>query len=145
MIPELTGEGTLPPGVHGTTLEEVRRRFGRGNRARIELMAGLAAVAARAMRAGALRLYLNGSFVTSKKEPVDWDAVLVVPVGFNSASEDGSALADRESIKAEHGGDLFVLYEDDAQAIDHLVSEVFSHDRQMRPKGILLIQLKAGR
>lgn len=141
MIPELTREGMLPPGIHETTLEEVRRRFGGGNRARIELMKGLSAVATLARRAGAGPLYLDGSFVTSKREPLDWDAVLVVPTAFDPSSKAGVALSDREAIRAEHGGDLFVIFEDDTEELDHMVGRVFSRDRGLTEKGVLLIRL----
>jgi hypothetical protein len=142
MIPELTEEGVLPPGLHEATLREVRRRFGRANRRRAELWRGLSTVAARARRAGALRMYLDGSFVTGKKEPLDWDAVLVVPKGFDATREGAITLVDRETVRTMYDGDLLVFIEDDTEAIDHYVHDVFSHDRERRKKGILLIRLK---
>lgn len=142
MIPALTEEGVLPSGLHEATLGEVRRRFGVANRRRVELMRGLSAVAARARRAGALWIYLDGSFVTNKKDPLDWDAVLVVPKGFDPTTRDGVALADRDAIRTMHEGDLLVFFEDDAQAIGHYVHQVFSHDRELRKKGIVVIRLK---
>ena len=131
----------MPPGRHETTIEEVRRRFGIASVIRGRLFKGLSAVAARARKAGAGRLYLNGSFVTDKKGPGDWDAVLVVPVGFNPGSKDGAFLADRKRIKEDYGGDLFVIYEDDVEILEHYVDQVFGHDRHGRPKGMLVIDL----
>ncbi|MGH9365940.1 MAG: DUF6932 family protein [Thermoanaerobaculia bacterium] len=141
MIPHLTREGRLPPGLHETTLEEVRRRFGSGNPIRERLMKGLSAVVSRARRAGAKRLYLDGSFVTDKKDPGDWDAALLVPVGFNSASLDAAALVDRERIRKDHGGDLFVIFEDDAEILDYYVGQVFARERSGSEKGLLVIRL----
>jgi len=141
MIPDLTSEGVLPPGVHDATLHEVRRRFGTGSATRRRLMRGLAAVLVIARRAGARYLYLNGSFVTDKREPLDWDGVLVFPVGSNSGSADALLLADRDSIRVEYEGDLFTISEEDRDVLHHLVAIVFATDRQKRPKGLLRIRL----
>jgi hypothetical protein len=141
MIPDLTREGMLPPGLHETTLREARRRFGSGNAIRERLMMGLSAVVSQARHSGAKRLYLDGSFVTDKKDPGDWDAALLVPVGFNSGSRDAVALVDRERIKKDYGGDLFVIFEDDADVLEYYVEQVFGHDRAGREKGLLVIRL----
>src|SRR6516162_3295011 len=109
MIPDLTREGQLPSGIHDTTMGELRRRFGSANAARVRLMKGVSAVVGRARRAGAKALYINGSFVTDKKDPGDWDALLVFPVGYNASSEDSLVLADRERMKMEHDADLFTV------------------------------------
>jgi len=37
-----------------------------------------------------------------------------------------------------------MLYEDDNEAIDHYVKDVFGHDREKQPKGLLRIRLKGG-
>ncbi len=142
MIPDLTGEGLLPPGIHETTLGEVRRTFGTANEVRVRLMRGLAAVVVRARRAGAKHLYIDGSFVTDKKEPGDWDAVLTFPVGCNAASLDAIVLADRGRVQKDHDGDLFTMMEDDVELLYHYVEVVFGTDRKMRPKGLLRIRLK---
>jgi hypothetical protein len=142
MIPELTQNGVLPPGLHEATLGEVRRRFGAANKRRVELMKGLSTIVARARQAGGLRIYLDGSFVTMKKEPLDWDAVLVVPEGFDPTTEEGVALGDRDAVRTLHEGDLLVFFEDDKEAIEHYVGRVFAHDREHRKKGVIVIRLK---
>lgn len=144
MIPKWTREGLLPPGLHDGTLAVVRRRFGSQNALRIRLMKGLMTVLRRAAKAGARRLYLDGSFVTDKREPGDWDGVLVVPAGFPVGGRDGTFLADRKRIKVECGGDLFVVMEDDADIVTYYVQEVFGRDREGRTKGLVLIRLQAG-
>lgn len=141
MIPELTREGLLPTGVHETTLGDVRRRFGSANPVRVRLMKGLAAVAAMARRIGARTLYLDGSFVTDKKNPGDWDAVVVAPVGTNCASAGVLRLIDRPRVKKEFGGDLFLIMEDDGELLNHYVNGVFVKDRLGRDKGLLRIRL----
>jgi hypothetical protein len=142
MIPELTREGLLPPGIHEATLGEVRRRFGGSNQVRLSLMKGLSEVVVRAKRAGAKYMLVDGSFVTDKKDPGDWDAVLVFPVECNAASEDAVLLTDRERIRKDHGGDLFTITEDDQEVLEHFVKDVFGTDREKRPKGLLCLRLK---
>lgn len=140
-MPDLSREGLLPPGLYDATLGEVRRRFGRSNTARLRLMKGLSAVVRMGRRAGALCLVLNGSFVTAKREPEDWDGVMVFPAGTDAASPETLALADRERMKDGYGADLFLVFENDRDLLDHFVSEVFGQDRRGRPKGLVRIRL----
>lgn len=63
----------LPPGVHQATLEEVRTAFAT-NTHRRSLFEGLIEAATRLKLAGCPTLYLDGSYVTGKPHPVDFDA-----------------------------------------------------------------------
>ncbi len=78
MIPEFdlhsgrAGIYVLPPGLHPATLLEVQDRFG-GNPIRKRLMSGLRLALAHLTNAGCTRAYINGSFVTSKPNPGDYD------------------------------------------------------------------------
>lgn len=141
MIPKLTREGLLPPGVHDATIGEVRKRFGMSNPTRARLMKGLECVVALAEKVGARVLYLDGSFVTAKKEPRDWDAVVVAPVETNCASPEVLTLVDRPGIKKEFGGDLFLIMEDDGELLEHYLGGVFVRDRLGRAKGLVLVRL----
>jgi hypothetical protein len=142
MIPDLTGEGLLPRGLHGATVEEVRRRFGSGTPVRSRLMKGLEAVLRLARKVGASLLYLDGSFVTDEKEPGDWDAVLLLPTGARIWSEEAIALADRPEVRKRYGGDLFTMMEEDTEVLAHYVEGVFVHDRHGRVKGLVVLSLK---
>ena len=142
MIPELTREGVLPPGLHAATMAEIRRRFGNGAGVRGSLMKGLERVVRKARKIGASRLYLDGSFVTDKKEPRDWDAVLVLSPGARIGSKEAQTLTGREVMKKRFGGDLFTVMEEDAEILKHYVEGVFSHDRDGRAKGLLIVELK---
>lgn len=104
-------------------------------------MKGLSAVVARARRAGARDLNLNGSFVTDKKEPIDWDAVLVFPAGCNTGSEDAVLLADRDAIRRDYDGDLFTVSQDDPDPLEHFVNGIFGTDRRNMAKGLVRIRL----
>ena len=142
MIPELTRKGVLPPGLHRATMSEIRRRFGNDAGVRARLMKGFEAVVRMARKTGASKLYLDGSFVTDKKAPGDWDAVLVLPAGARISSKEAQVLADREALKKRHGGDLFTVMQEDEEIIVHYVEGVFAHDREGRPKGLLIVDLK---
>lgn len=142
MIPPLTPDGLLPEGVHETTWGEVRKRFGSSNPVRRKLMRGLGQVLDRARRIGARILYLDGSFATEKPEPGDWDAVLVLKAGTNCAAKEVEAMADRRRVKREWGGDLFLVLEDDVEILDYYVGQVFVHERDGRPKGILRMSME---
>ncbi|HVR86343.1 MAG TPA: hypothetical protein VMU54_18615 [Planctomycetota bacterium] len=141
MMPELTGEGLLPPGRHQATLGEIRRRFGGGNPARVRLMKGLEAVLRLPRKMEASVLYLDGSFVTNKKEPGDWDAVLLVPAGARIGSKEAILLANRPEIRKRYGGDLFTVSAEDPEVLAHYVDGVFVRDREGRAKGLAVIKL----
>ena len=66
--------GRLPPGEHVATWEEVVDRFG-WNRRRRQLLDGLAEALALLADDGCTRVWINGSFVTAKDEPGDFDVV----------------------------------------------------------------------
>lgn len=73
MLPEFEGGG-LPPGIHHASWQEVRQRFG-GHQRREWLLVGLQAVLEELARVGCTRVWLDGSFVTAKREPGDYDLV----------------------------------------------------------------------
>lgn len=78
MIPPLTASATtpwhvLPAGIHPATLEEVWVVFATNHRRR-QLYSGLIEGASRLKRAGCESIYLDGSYVTGKPRPNDFDA-----------------------------------------------------------------------
>ncbi len=99
MISAFTKDGVLPPGRHPATLAEIRGRFGSANAVRRRLQRGLEAVIRMARKMGTREIYLNGSYVTSKSEPGDWDAVLAIPVGARIASREAMELSDRDRVR----------------------------------------------
>ncbi len=72
MLPPLNDDGNLPPGIHSATWEEVIERFGR-NSHRLKLLEGVRQVLHLLRAAGCQKAYLDGSFVTRKHTPVDFD------------------------------------------------------------------------
>ena len=73
-IPDFDNDGLLPPGFHRATRAEVEVRFG-WNEHRRDLLAGLHVALDDLAQAGCRRVFLDGSFVTEKEEPNDWDLV----------------------------------------------------------------------
>ncbi|RUT08231.1 hypothetical protein DSM106972_013990 [Dulcicalothrix desertica PCC 7102] len=73
MIPDFDENGNLPPGVHFCEWDEFVDRFGY-NDGRALLITGLQMAMEQLQAAGCRTIYLNGSFVTIKPDPVDFDA-----------------------------------------------------------------------
>jgi hypothetical protein len=72
MLPRFTKEGTLPPGVHWATWREFAERFAVSPHRR-RLLAGLHRALKALRAAGCRTVYLDGSYVTSKPLPLDFD------------------------------------------------------------------------
>lgn len=143
MIPALAadpgdyGYFQLPPGIHVATWQELAERFG-SNARRREVLTGLLRALRALKAAGCRRAYVDGSFVTSKEAPgdfdgcwdhdgVDFDVLDPVLLDF-----DGH----REAQKAKFGGEMFI-----ADAPGNRFLEFFQMDRDGRPKGIIQINL----
>ena len=73
MIPDFESGGNLPPGVHWSTWDEIVERFGTTPWRR-ELLDGFCSALGGLKRAGCRTVYLDGSFVTTKEVPADFDA-----------------------------------------------------------------------
>jgi hypothetical protein len=108
MIPPFDPSGNLPPGVYPATWEEVIKRFGGGLR-RQRLIAGFELAMTDLRAAGCRTIYLDGSLVTGKARPgdfdacwdtegVDWDRIDPVLTTFADA---------RRAQKAKYGGEIF--------------------------------------
>ena len=87
MIPSLDPlTGYLPPGQYDATWDEITSAYGYNLR-RLMLLQGLRAVLDNLAAAGCMRAYLNGSFVTAKVTPGDFD-MCFEPAGVDSATID---------------------------------------------------------
>jgi len=76
LIPSLQEDGLLPPGLYMADMGEIAERFGRGTPQRRELFERLRMFVELARPCGALRMFVDGSFVTAKPEPGDVDVVI---------------------------------------------------------------------
>ena len=142
MIPPFDAAGLLPPGVHCASWDELSDRFA-NNPWREMLMTGFKAALENLKRAGCLTVYLNGSFVTNKSVPNDYDAC------WEEAGVDPTVLdpvlltfdPGRAAQKAKYMGELFpVSIVADTEGLSFL--EFFQTDKSTgRPKGIVAINL----
>lgn len=143
MIPEFDENGNLPPGVHWTTWEEFKERFGTTRR-RSLLMEGLKTAMEQLKAAGCRTIYINGSFVTSKPNPNDFDACWVPEdVDIDYLRIHAPRLLnyfDRTAQKAKYRGEIF---RSDQPVGDYGLTsiEFFQRDRYQIPKGIIAIDL----
>jgi hypothetical protein len=83
MIPEFNPGGNLPSGVHTTSWASFFARFGITDHRR-RLISGLKRALDSLKRAGCRRAFIDGSFVTAKEQPGDYDACWD-SVGVNAA------------------------------------------------------------
>jgi len=114
MIPEFVQatqryeDSYLPPGIYDATWPEVSAKFGFSYK-RQQLLPGLKAACLALRHAGATHLYLDGSFVSDKKNPGDWDACFPVQ-GVDPTLLDPVLLDyrnDRAAQKAKYFGETF--------------------------------------
>jgi sugar phosphate isomerase/epimerase len=142
VIPEFRNDGYLPNGVHICSVAEATFRFGGGSRRRKRLIVRLRRWIELAKQIGARRLLLDGSFVTSKDEPDDVDAVLLLSSDFALQLDRASdaALELEEMLLNRQPEELFAA-EDEIDWQEWV--EFFSQTREPdgRRKGLVEIQL----
>jgi hypothetical protein len=142
VIPHFSANGNLPHGVHETTWETFTARFGTTAHRR-RLLLGLKVALALLKAAGCHTVYIDGSFVTAKKSPGDfdtcWDVTgvdeeLLAPVFFDFS--DG-----RAAQKARFLGEFFpAQLPEGMSGLTFL--DFFQTDRESgRRKGIILLHL----
>lgn len=139
-IPELDpGTGNLPPGVHDASWEELVTAFGSNDR-RSALLRGLREALESLGRAGCERAYVDGSFVTAKDTPEDFDGCWEI-VGVDPELLDPELLQfdnHRAAQKARYGGELFPA-DAAAEPGGTAFREFFQRDREGQPKGIVAL------
>jgi len=142
MIPDFApGSGQLPPGEYEATWAEITDRFG-WNQRRRQLLDGLAEALQALAGAGCSRVWLNGSFVTDKEEPGDFDAVWE-PRGVDRlllerlAPEVLDLTNHRAAQKLRFGGELFPNIIEGASG--KTFERFFQTDRDGNAKGIVVI------
>ena len=143
MIPEFDENGNLPRGVHWCEWEEFEERFGT-TVPRKNMIKGLKLAMTQLKAAGARTIYIDGSFVTSKDKPNDFDACydretvdreylrINAPRLFNHQ--------DRNAQKAKYRGEIFPSDEPVGNYGENSF-EFFQSDRGQNKKGIIAIDL----
>lgn len=142
MIPAFNSDGNLPPGVHWTTWQEFANRFGI-TPYRQRLLKGLESALDSLSKANCQFVYIDGSFVTEKENPNDYDGCwditgvdpdLLDPILLNFDNE-------RAAQKIKYLGELFP-----AQTLEGITGKTFLSFFQVdkntgNPKGIVAIDL----
>ena len=142
MVPPFNTDGNLPSGIHWTTWDEIVNRFG-GTPWRRQLLIRLRAALDELKRAGCQTVYLDGSFVSDKTVPDDFDGCWE-EAGIDFNSLDPVLLnftGGRAAQKAKYGGELFPACNSaDAQGSTFL--EFFQIDKYTGSrKGIIALNL----
>jgi hypothetical protein len=132
--------GYLPPGIHDAPWSEVVPRF-TGNGHRSHLIGGLLAALQNLAGAGCRSVLLNGSFVSQKELPEDydgaWDTVGVDPALLDPVLLDFSNR--RAAMKSKYLGELFPATAAAAPGV--LYRDFFMKDRDGVRKGVVQIDL----
>lgn len=140
MVPDLV-DGVLPPGVHTANPAEVLSAFG-WTAHRRRLISGFRRGVADLRRAGCQTVWLDGSFVTAKEVPNDfdacWDTTHVAIDKLDPVLRDFRGT--RQSQKAKYGGEFM------PNVVEHVSGLIFveflQSDRSGKPKGILHIDVE---
>jgi hypothetical protein len=141
-IPDFRVDGYLPEGVFPASEAEITFRFGAETKRRRRLILRVRHWIELARRVKARRLLLDGSFVTSKAEPKDVDAVLLLPTDFEAQVLAGSeaAIELEEMMLTRRPEEIFGA-EDETEWQFWL--EFFGRTREFdrRRKGLIEVQL----
>lgn len=141
MIPKFDERGNLPPGIHHATWNQIVTRYATSVRRR-ELLDGLLDALRSLKSAGCTTAYLDGSLVTSKNHPGDFDACWESgDVILSRLDPELLTFSDgRAAQKARYGGELYPAeWPADADGTTYL--DFFQRDRLKRQKGIIAIDL----
>ena len=141
MIPHLDpSTGYLPPGVHPALWVEVGPCFA-ANTHRRHLVSGLEQALRSFALAGCRTMLLDGSFVSVKTLPQDYDAAWE-PKGVDPALLDPVLLdftRKRAAMKMKYGGEFFPATGLAAAGV--LYRDFFQQDKNGAPKGIIELDL----
>ncbi len=132
--------GYLPPGIHRALWKEIAPRFS-ANGHRSRLLAGLLAALRNLAAAGCQSVLLDGSFVSEKDLPEDYDGAWDTK-GVNPALLDPVLLDfsnSRAAMKSKYLGELFPATATAGPGI--LYRDFFMKDRNGVPKGVVHIDL----
>ena len=142
VIPDFQVNGPLPPRVHWASWDKIESRF-EGTHWRQRLLTGLRAALEKLRNAGCRTAYIDGSFVTDKEVPRDYDACWEVD-GVDPALLDPVLLTfdrGRATQKARYMGEMFMASHDATPAGRSFFEFFQIHKNTGEPKGITAIDL----
>ncbi len=142
MIPDFDSNGNLPEGIHYATFSEFVAKFAY-NPKRAWLIDGLKLLMTTLRKANCKLIYIDGSFVTDKELPSDYDLCWSVHnVNYNEIAEllDFSAIG-RKKMETKYRGDIFPAEIPEGLS-GKLFLDFFQQDKNTGvPKGIIAIEL----
>jgi hypothetical protein len=141
-IPAFGADGYLPEGLFRAAEAEITFRFGSTSRRRRRLILRVRHWIGLARRIGAIRLLIDGSFVTAKTDPNDVDAVVLLPGDYESQVAKGleAALELEEMLLTRRPEEIFAA-EDEVDWSEWV--EFFGRTREVdgRRKGLVEVVL----
>ena len=144
-IPDFTGTGDLPAGVHSATLSETVAHFGTGSDRRKSLALRLERVYHLAAQTGHLaRFVVFGSFVTDRPEPNDVDVFMILDDNFDVGPLTGQArlLFDHATAQDRFGCSVFWVRRLAAFGGEEAAIEDWQIKRDGTQRGILEITVE---
>ncbi len=139
-IPALNEKGELEAGEHEATLDEVEAVYGSSSPRRQYLMQGLRDAAYSLSEAGVKSIWIDGSFITDKREPNDIDGCWEYTNSVNISKLDPVFLGSREDAKKKYGLDFFIS--NIVEAGSGLpFPKFFQVNREGDAKGIIVVKL----
>lgn len=141
-LPQLSGDGELPPGVHAASLREVVERFGIGSAQRRSVALRLERVYGLTRSTDHLaRFVVFGSFVTTKADPQDVDVFLIMADTFDASRlmEDARLLFDHSAAQALFGASVFWVRQSAAWPDEEAAIEFWQVKRTGGRRGIVEI------
>lgn len=137
MLPPLSIEGLLPPGIHAAEWPDLAARFGYNSRRRV-LLSGFRDLCISLSSAGCPMVWLDGSFVTDKELPGDYDACWDTQ-GVDRDKLDPVLLdftrTGRQVMQAKYFGDIFPAGTEGSSGLTFV--DFFQQTRDGKTKGIV--------
>lgn len=138
MIPGFTDNGKLPKGIHKATWDEFSNKFG-GNERRKKLLIGLDKLMEELGNAGCSAVYVDGSFVTDKEYPNDYDLCWKMEKVFIENLDPillDYTLSGKDKMEEKYLGDIRGA-EFSVRETGKTYLHFFQHDRNGDAKGII--------
>lgn len=135
----------LPPGIHLTTWEEFKARYGVNYKRNLQLD-GLERAIEEFKNAGSTKIFIDGSFVTEKKNPGDYDALYDLDEIDENKIDNrlvDASIPGREAQKRTYQGEFFPMYANATSPVGSRFIDFFQKDKKTnQPKGIIRIDLR---
>ncbi|MEH7883800.1 hypothetical protein V7654_05675 [Bacillus sp. JJ1609] len=135
----------LPPGIHLTTWEEFKARYGINYKRNLQLD-GLERAIEEFKNAGSTKIFIDGSFVTEKKNPGDYDALYDLDEIDENKIDNrlvDASIPGREAQKRNYQGEFFPMYANATSPVGSRFIDFFQKDKKTKqPKGIIRIDLR---